>query len=33
MSQYFRIHPETPQPRLISQAIEIVKDGGVIALP
>jgi len=33
MSQYFRIHPDNPQPRLIAQAIEIVKRGGVIALP
>lgn len=33
MSQYFRIHPESPQPRLIAQAVQIVKDGGVIALP
>lgn len=33
MSQFFRIHPDNPQPRLIAQAIQIVKDGGVIALP
>ena len=33
MSQYFRIHPDNPQPRLIVQAVQIVKDGGVIALP
>ena len=33
MSQYFRIHPDNPQPRLIAQAVQIVKDGGVIALP
>lgn len=33
MSQYFRIHPENPQPRLIAQAVQIVKDGGVLALP
>jgi tRNA threonylcarbamoyl adenosine modification protein (Sua5/YciO/YrdC/YwlC family) len=33
MSQYFRIHPDNPQPRLIAQAVHIVKDGGVIALP
>ncbi|MDG0024001.1 L-threonylcarbamoyladenylate synthase [Trinickia sp. Y13] len=33
MSQFFRIHPDDPQPRLISQAAQIVKDGGVIALP
>jgi tRNA threonylcarbamoyl adenosine modification protein (Sua5/YciO/YrdC/YwlC family) len=33
MSQYFRIHPDNPQPRLIKQAAEIVRGGGVIALP
>lgn len=33
MSQFFAIHPETPQPRLIKQAAAIVRDGGVIAYP
>lgn len=33
MSQYFVIHPENPQRRLITQAAEIVRDGGVIAYP
>lgn len=33
MSQFFRIHPDNPQPRLIAQAVQIVRDGGVIALP
>ncbi len=33
MSQYFAPHPENPQPRLIKQAAQIVRDGGVIALP
>ena len=33
MSQFFRIHPENPQLRLINQATEIVKAGGVIAYP
>jgi tRNA threonylcarbamoyl adenosine modification protein (Sua5/YciO/YrdC/YwlC family) len=33
MSQFFKVHPDNPQPRLIAQAIEIVKRGGVIALP
>ncbi|MBI0327958.1 L-threonylcarbamoyladenylate synthase [Burkholderia plantarii] len=33
MSQFFRIHPENPQPRLVRQAVEIVKQGGVIAMP
>jgi len=33
MSQYFEIHPETPQPRLVKQAVRIVDDGGVIVFP
>lgn len=33
MSQYFEIHPENPQPRLIRQAAEIVRDGGIVAAP
>lgn len=33
MSQYFSIHPENPQQRLIHQAAEIVRGGGVIAYP
>jgi len=30
MSQYIEIHPVDPQPRLIRQAVEIVREGGVI---
>lgn len=33
MSQFFYIHPENPQPRLINQAVEILKNGGVIIYP
>jgi tRNA threonylcarbamoyl adenosine modification protein (Sua5/YciO/YrdC/YwlC family) len=33
MSQYFRIHAENPQTRLIKQAAQVVSSGGVIALP
>ncbi len=33
MSQFFRIHPDDPQMRLIHQAAEIVNSGGVIAYP
>ena len=33
MSQYFEIHPTHPQPRLIAQAANILRDGGVIAYP
>jgi len=33
MSQYFVIHPESPQPRLIKQAVEILRSGGVVAYP
>jgi tRNA threonylcarbamoyl adenosine modification protein (Sua5/YciO/YrdC/YwlC family) len=33
MSQYFTVHPVTPQKRLISQAIAILREGGVIVYP
>ena len=33
MSQYFEIHPETPQVRLIKQAVDIINNGGVIIYP
>ncbi len=33
MAQYFEIHPETPQKRLIHQAAEVIRNGGVIAYP
>ncbi|MDD5241866.1 MAG: L-threonylcarbamoyladenylate synthase [Sulfuricella sp.] len=33
MAQFFVIHPENPQPRLIHQAAEIIRNGGVIAYP
>jgi tRNA threonylcarbamoyl adenosine modification protein (Sua5/YciO/YrdC/YwlC family) len=33
MSQYFEIHPENPQTRLIKQAAQIIAKGGLLALP
>ena len=33
MSQFFQIHPDNPQARLIGQAAQIVRDGGIVALP
>ena len=33
MSQFFYIHPENPQSRLINQAVEIIRKGGVIIYP
>lgn len=33
MSQYFVIHPETPQKRLIRRAVELIDQGGLIAYP
>ncbi|MGH8289522.1 MAG: L-threonylcarbamoyladenylate synthase [Steroidobacteraceae bacterium] len=33
MSQYFELHPVTPQTRLVRQAADIVRAGGVIAYP
>ena len=33
MSQFFAIHPETPQARLIQQAVGIIQRGGVVVYP
>lgn len=33
MAQYFHIHPTNPQYRLIKQAAEIVRGGGLVAYP
>jgi tRNA threonylcarbamoyl adenosine modification protein (Sua5/YciO/YrdC/YwlC family) len=33
MSQFFEIHPQNPQQRLIRRAVEIINKGGVIAFP
>ncbi|MCB1929424.1 MAG: threonylcarbamoyl-AMP synthase [Rhodocyclaceae bacterium] len=33
MAQYFSLHPEHPQPRLIRQAADIVRQRGLVALP
>jgi tRNA threonylcarbamoyl adenosine modification protein (Sua5/YciO/YrdC/YwlC family) len=33
LSQYFELHPQDPQPRLIRQAAQILRAGGLIAYP
>ncbi len=33
MSQFFQLHPENPQPRLLKQAAQIIHAGGIVALP
>lgn len=33
MSQYFEVHPDNPQGRLLKQAAQILHDGGVAAVP
>ncbi|MGH1461468.1 MAG: L-threonylcarbamoyladenylate synthase [Neptuniibacter sp.] len=33
MSQFFQIHPDNPQQRLIKQAVEIINQGGVVVYP
>lgn len=33
MSQFFYVHPDNPQPRLIKQAVEMVHKGAVIVYP
>lgn len=33
MAQFFEIHPQNPQRRLIKQAVDIINNGGVIVYP
>jgi tRNA threonylcarbamoyl adenosine modification protein (Sua5/YciO/YrdC/YwlC family) len=33
MSQFFQIHPDNPQTRLIKQAAQIIQAGGIVVLP
>lgn len=33
MSQFFQLHPDNPQPRLLKQAAQIIHAGGIVALP
>ncbi|TDB62974.1 L-threonylcarbamoyladenylate synthase [Photorhabdus khanii] len=33
MSQFFYIHPDNPQPRLIAQSVDVFKKGGVVVYP
>ncbi|MBA2962235.1 MULTISPECIES: L-threonylcarbamoyladenylate synthase [Ramlibacter] len=33
MAQYFELHPDNPQPRLLKQAVALLAQGGVLAVP
>jgi tRNA threonylcarbamoyl adenosine modification protein (Sua5/YciO/YrdC/YwlC family) len=33
MTQFFQVHPENPQARLIKQAVQIIRSGGIVAIP
>ncbi|ACB34849.1 Sua5/YciO/YrdC/YwlC family protein [Leptothrix cholodnii SP-6] len=33
MAQFFEVHPDNPQPRLLKQAVAIIAAGGVAAIP
>jgi tRNA threonylcarbamoyl adenosine modification protein (Sua5/YciO/YrdC/YwlC family) len=33
MAQYFEVHPENPQPRLLKQAVALLAQGGILAVP
>jgi len=33
MAQYFEVHPDNPQPRLLKQAVTMLEKGGVLAVP
>jgi tRNA threonylcarbamoyl adenosine modification protein (Sua5/YciO/YrdC/YwlC family) len=33
MAQYFELHPDNPQPRLLKQAVSLLEKGGILAVP
>jgi tRNA threonylcarbamoyl adenosine modification protein (Sua5/YciO/YrdC/YwlC family) len=33
MAQYFELHPDNPQPRLLKQAVALLAKGGLLAVP
>lgn len=33
MTQYFEVHPQNPQARLIRQAAQVIQSGGIVAAP
>ncbi len=33
MAQYFEVHPENPQVRLLKQAVSLLEKGGILAVP
>ncbi|MEN9436576.1 MAG: hypothetical protein RIR09_1231 [Pseudomonadota bacterium] len=33
MAQYFELHPENPQPRLLKQAVSLLEKGEILAVP
>ncbi len=33
MAQFFEVHPDNPQPRLLRQAVTLLEQGGVLAVP
>ena len=33
MAQFFQIHPDNPQTRLIRQAVDIIREGGLVVYP
>ena len=33
MAQFFSVHPDNPQPRLLKQAVALLAQGGVLAVP
>jgi len=33
MAQYFEVHPDNPQPRLLKQTVALLAQGGIVAVP
>ncbi len=33
MARYLDVHPDNPQPRILAQVVDLLRDGGLIAYP
>ncbi|MER7892100.1 L-threonylcarbamoyladenylate synthase [Micromonospora sp. NPDC094482] len=33
MARYFDVHPDNPQPRVLRQVVDLIRDGGLVAYP
>jgi tRNA threonylcarbamoyl adenosine modification protein (Sua5/YciO/YrdC/YwlC family) len=33
MARYYDVHPDNPQPRIVRQVVDLIRDGGLVAYP